>query len=159
MAAAAKADLTARLEATVEKEGPPDVPEIVKRFLAGESAQVLGKENGVTRRTIYNWMLAELGGEKYRELVTHMLVARIADADDGLERANGPEEIAKRREIARFARMDFERRRPALYGQKQEVNHNAAAPTLNIILSGVGGHVVEGTVVPSPAALPAAQGD
>jgi hypothetical protein len=52
--------------------------------------------------------------------VTEVLVSRIADYDAKLEAALDKVEVAKYRELAKFARFDFERRRPLLYGQKQE---------------------------------------
>jgi hypothetical protein len=60
-----------------------------------------------------------------------MLVNRVADGDEKLEDAKDVLEIQRAREIVKFARMDFERRRPALYGVKQlnvnvhELNVNA----------------------------------
>lgn len=74
-------------------------------------------------------MLAELGGEKYQEMVTEMLVARVSDADDELEAARNSGDavrVSAAREVCRFARMDLERRRPALYGAKQ-TNVNVTA--------------------------------
>lgn len=99
------------------------MPEIISRYLAGESLQVLAAECKKNRRTLYKWILAECGGEQYRELVTEALVARIADADEALEDARekgDPVRVAACREACRFYRMDFERRRPALYGAKQD---------------------------------------
>jgi hypothetical protein len=108
---------------TVTEDGPPSLPEIISRYLAGESMQVLAAECKKGRRILYSWILAECGGERYRELVTEALVARIADADEALEEARGMGDavrVAACREACRFYRMDFERRRPALYGAKQE---------------------------------------
>jgi hypothetical protein len=115
-------------------ESVVDLPAVVERYLAGESMGDLSKEVGCSRRTLYRWMLAEYGGEKYRELVTQCLVARIADADEQLEGAKNLLDIQKARETQRFSRMDFERRRPALYGQKQEVKHTGGGAMLSIVL-------------------------
>lgn len=95
------------------------LPRVVERYLEGESLNELAAENGVSRRTVYCWLLAGLGDKRYHEVVTQALVNRIADADELLEGARDPVQIARAREMARFARMDFERRRPGLYGQKQ----------------------------------------
>ena len=104
----------------------PQVPEIVERYLGvdgrpGVKLAQIAKEIGMSKRALYFWMLGGLGDEKYREVVTQCLIARIADADDALEGAGDQVEVAKCREIARFARMDFERRRPMLYGPKAVV--------------------------------------
>lgn len=65
-------------------------------------------------------MLAETGPE-YDHLITRALVNRIAEADTKLEEGAAMMDIARAREISKFARMDFERRRPKLYGPKQEI--------------------------------------
>lgn len=108
------------------KDSPIQVPEIVERYLGspgrpGEKLADIAKQGGMSKRALYYWMLSGLGEEKYREVVTQCLVARIADADDALEQAKDQIDVAKYREIARFARMDFERRRPMLYGPKAVV--------------------------------------
>lgn len=106
--------------------GGVELPEAVRRFLAGEA------EVGVKRREVYQWMLTGFGEEGYRELVTQGLVARIADADSALESASDRVEVSKWREVAKFARQDFERRRPGLYGNKQEVPSVMLAPVFHV---------------------------
>lgn len=139
-----------------------DLPTLVQRYLDGESMTVLAAEHGCNRRTLYRYMLAGLGEERYRDVVTHCLVARIADADEMLEGASDQLKVSKAREMAKFARMDFEWRRPALYGPKQEVNHTSDAPMFSVVLldrpSGPeGGLVIEGTVPESRPAAPVEQ--
>jgi hypothetical protein len=110
----------------VEETGGPSVPEIVERYRGGELLSEIAKECVVSHRTLYRWMLAEVGGERYRELVTECLVARIADADAELEearRSRDPVRVTAAREVGKFARMDFERRRPEFYGAKMEHAH------------------------------------
>jgi hypothetical protein len=138
------------------------LPEIVTRYLSGESMADIAPDFRKSRRTLYRWMLTELGGEVYREVVTQCLVARVADADQELEdarNAHDPVRVAAAREVCRFARMDLERRRPALYGPKQEVKHSGAAPSFTVVLlaqpSEGGGVVIDGSHVP---ALPAVVG-
>ena len=113
----------------------------------------MAAEFGVNRVTFYRWMLTEVG-DGHRELVTDCLVARIAAADEDLEGAKDKDEVTRAREVARFARMDFERRRPALYGVKQEVKHTGATVfRIEYAEMPAGGRVIEGT--PVPPALPA----
>lgn len=95
------------------------LPEILSRYLSGESVQVLAHESSVSRQTIYNWLLAGVGDRDYFDLITQGLVNRIADADEAIENSATMFDIARAREMARFSRMDFERRRPQLYGPKQ----------------------------------------
>jgi len=98
---------------------PAPLPEIVQRYIAGEDVKTLAQEYGVCRQTIYNYMFSELGDDKaYEQAITRALIRRIADADDKLENAATSFDVARAREMARFARMDLERRRPKLYGQQ-----------------------------------------
>lgn len=97
------------------------VPQIVKRYLAGESLQSVSADLRVHRATLYRWMLGGIGEENYRELVTDCLITRVSDADQQLADAADACDIARARETARFARMDLERRRPSLYGQRVEL--------------------------------------
>ena len=144
-----------RLEPAKDPEG---LAVLVQRYLNGESVQDLAKENQVNRKTIYNWMLSGLGDEHYHDVVTTCLVNRIAESDQELDEAVNPLHIARAREKARFSRMDYERRRPALYGQKQEVTHKQAPPTLSItIVQGEHTHVMS-TVSPHPEPTLAIEG-
>jgi hypothetical protein len=98
-----------------------DLPQIVERYRNGESLQELAKGSPVVHRQLYNWMLNGLGDVQYEQIVTECLINRIADADQKLEEGCDSIHIARAREMSRYARMDFERRRPHLYGPKQEV--------------------------------------
>ena len=113
------------LALTVQPENAPEaarqaLPDIVRRYANGEPIPYLAQEMGVHRATLYRWMLAGTGDKQYGELVTHCLVNRVAEADEMLRSAENVCDIARAREIARYARMDLERRRPALYGTKQD---------------------------------------
>jgi len=94
------------------------LPDFIQRYLQGEPIPAMAAEVGEDRRRIYEWMLADMGGDKYGAVVTQMLVRRIAIADQKLENATDQVDIARAREMARYARMDFERRRPHLYAAK-----------------------------------------
>src|SRR5262245_51985177 len=104
----------------LEDASPERIVPVLQRYVAGESIQTLAAETGVHRATIYRWMLAYEGGE-YEGIVTAVLVRRIAEADKELDEAREPCDIARAREKARYARMDYERRRPHLYGQRTHV--------------------------------------
>ena len=97
-----------------------ELPDIVQRYVNGESVQSLAREAGVARQTIYEWMFPGLGDAQYEQIVTKALIRRIADADQELDESAQPHDIARAREKMRFFRMDLERRRPKLYGQKTE---------------------------------------
>jgi hypothetical protein len=97
------------------------VPDIVQRYLDGESLNDIAATERKSHQAIYKFLLKECGPE-WDEMVTDALISRIADADTELMNAADKVAVARAREIARFARMDFERRRPKLYGPKQELN-------------------------------------
>jgi len=99
----------------------PDIPAIVRRYMAGESVADLAKENKRCLATIYNWMFKEVGSE-YKELVTECLINRVADADFILESAATKLDLIRGRALADLARRDLERRRPELYGPKQSTD-------------------------------------
>lgn len=100
------------------------LPTFIQRYLNGVSLQTIAKEEKVSReairKRIYQWTLTGRGDIQYADLVTTALVNRIAEADAALDSANEMVGIARARETARFSRMDYERRRPHLYGPKQE---------------------------------------
>jgi transposase-like protein len=100
----------------------PPIPSYVQRYIDGESIQDIAKDHQVAARTIYRWIMSELG-DGYQQVVTNVLVGRVADADMALEQAADVCQIARAREQARFARMDLERRRPHLYGVRQQITH------------------------------------
>jgi transposase-like protein len=98
--------------------------QVIQEYIAGRSVQDIAAQHGVDRGIIYDWMLADLGPEQYQQLITRALVARVRRADEQLETAEQPHHIARARETAKFARMDLERRRPQLYGQRQQIEIN-----------------------------------
>lgn len=98
----------------------PALPDIIQRYLNGESMVDLAKDSAVHPRTLYRWMLTECG-PAYDQIITECLSNRIADADVLLMESTDSCQVARARELAKFARMDFERRRPKLYGPKQEI--------------------------------------
>ena len=119
------------------------LPAIITRYANGESMQVLAAEAKVHRMTLYRWMLAGLGDEDYHDLVSYCLVQRVAEADEQLQNAVDPCDIARARETARFARMDLERRRPSLYGPKQEIKQDTSL-TITVVRLPAQGQILEG---------------
>lgn len=96
------------------------VQSVVSSYQLGESPQDIAARHGISTRSVYHLMMAGAGPE-YDGMITSMLVSRIAEADEMLRDAADPVQIARAREMARYARMDYERRRPALYGQRTQV--------------------------------------
>ena len=111
-----------------------DLPDIVRRYAAGASMQTLAAEYGVHRQRLYEWLLGGAGDAAYGDLVTSVLVRRVADADAALESAEVEPDTARAAQRARFARMDLERRRPALYGSSPVIALNVAAISVDALL-------------------------
>lgn len=97
------------------------IPEIIYRYVQGESMQTLARECRVHRGTIYNWIFSGVADQQHEQLVTQAMINRIADADQEMDDSADALSITRAREHMRFTRMDFERRRPKLYGPKQEL--------------------------------------
>lgn len=94
-----------------------DAQQIIRRIEGGASLRELASELGMSKSGLHAWLLRS-EDPAYHEAVTAALAVRIAEADERLDTAGDPVDIARAREQARFSRMDFERRRPALYGQR-----------------------------------------
>ena len=94
-----------------------DLPKLAEAYLNGESLQLLAAPYGVSRQAMYNRLRAftHCGqfDTNFSDLVTMTLVNRIAEADWALEEATNLVDIARARDLARFSRMDFERRNEA----------------------------------------------
>lgn len=97
-----------------------DLPVLLERYWAGETIAALAKENKVHRSVIYYWLLAEQRPEYY-EIITKGLVARVAEADALIDEAQNRLDSRRARDKAYLARQDLERRRPELYGRREEV--------------------------------------
>ena len=114
-------DVLAKIQAA-QPNPSLDLPTAIHRYLNGESMQVLAKELGVARQTLYKWMLSDVGPDSWQTLKRDALIQRIADADAEMDESSTTEDIARSREKMRFARMDYERRFPKLYGAKQQMD-------------------------------------
>ena len=94
-----------------------DPKPFLQQLYAGKSLRDIATQIGVSRQAVHAWMLRE-SNDTYHEAITAALVARVVEADEKLDTAADAVDIARAREQARFARMDLERRRPGLYGQR-----------------------------------------
>ncbi len=95
----------------------PPSPRAVERYLAGESLQAIVKDEPCGIRTLYRYMLKELGPEYY-SVQQDILISKIADADANLDAADSNYAVARATAQGKFARFDLERRHPALYGPR-----------------------------------------
>lgn len=94
-----------------------DPAPILQRLQSGESLRTIAADLGVSNVGLRAWLLRE-DREQYSDVITAALTTRVAEADERLETAGDAISVARAREMARFSRMDLERRRPSLYGQR-----------------------------------------
>ena len=107
-------------------EGDQAIYSALIAYSQGYTLTEIAEQYKVTERAIRAWLLNEVP-DQYRNAQTLGLLQHIADADAGIAEAKELRDVvllACAREQARFARMDLERRRPHLYGPKQEITHN-----------------------------------
>jgi hypothetical protein len=108
-----------------------DAKKTLARVQKGEGLRSIGKSLGLSHIGVRKWLLREVGAE-YHEMQTDGLLTRVVEADKMLMDARDPVSIARAREIARFARMDLERRRPGLYGAKTQITGDL---TVNVTIA------------------------
>jgi hypothetical protein len=99
---------------------PRDLSQALSLLDAGKSLREVAPLFGLSYEGLRKWLLKEVGPE-YESAQTEGLLQRVIEADQRLESADNAVDIARAREVARFARMDLERRRPRLYGQQQQL--------------------------------------
>lgn len=99
----------------------PPSPAAVQRYLQGESLATIARDEPCSVRTLYRYMLKELGPEFY-SVQQDLLIGKIADADEELSRAENNWQVARATAQGKFARFDLERRHPALYGPRQAID-------------------------------------
>lgn len=104
---------------------PPSLPEIVQRYRNGESVQTLAQESKTSLRTLYYWLF-KAAGPGHEDLQTECFISRLADADYMLLQAETKLQVARARECMKTWRLDFERRRPELYGPRLDVKQDTS---------------------------------
>lgn len=98
---------------------PAPIPDLVQRYLNGESIQSLAKEHKVSRQTIYNWLHNEVTDQHYPDLVKQGLIAHLAHAEELLMSANTSIDVARAREVLNLSKWQLERR-VKMFSPKQE---------------------------------------
>lgn len=105
----------------------PPIPDIIRRYLNGESTAQLAKESHVARATIYNWIHRQ---DADPNLVNQVLITRFAECEEQLERASDPLELARARELNNNAKWQLERR-SRMFAAKQEVQQDT---TIRVVI-------------------------
>lgn len=106
---------------------PPNIPDLIRRYLNGESTAQLAHESHVARATIYNWIHRQ---DADPNLVNQVLITRFAECEEKLERAQDALELARARELNNNAKWQLERR-SRMFAAKQEVTEDR---TIRVII-------------------------
>ena len=106
------------------------LPEIVQRYLNGESLMQLSAECAMSaeglRIAIRRWAYSYSGdNQAYNEIVEQVLVNRLIDREDQLDIAADSVGIARAREALNQARWIASRRLPKKFGEKFESSHDS----------------------------------
>ena len=103
-----------------------DLPALLQRYQAGEHLKDLAAEYGVTgdalRKRFDRYCLAGKGDLTLHDVVTEYLVERLCTSMEQQEIAPDMLSVARTRDVANNWKWINERRRPKLYGPKQEVS-------------------------------------
>lgn len=118
-----------------------DPQPLIARLMAGDSLRQIAADLSVSNVSLRAWLLRE-DRDAYHEAITAALTLRVAEADEKLDEAADQTSIARAREQARFARMDLERRRPSLYGQRTQMTVDLA-PGLADRLRAAEGRIID----------------
>jgi hypothetical protein len=97
--------------------------QVLQRYLSDESTSVIAADYGVTRQALGQFLL-KYAEEDWKEAQVARAIARKEKAEDGLESAQDPLELAKARELLKAAQWDLERVCKRIYGQDQNINVN-----------------------------------
>ena len=130
-----------------------DPATILAEISSGTSLRQIADRLGVHNTGLRAWLL-RCDEEAYKDVITAALTVRVAEADDALDVADDAISIARAREVARFSRMDLERRRPHLYGPRQHVDMTVTQVDLGDRIRRAQSRVIEGTVVSEQQSTP-----
>jgi hypothetical protein len=88
-------------------------------LMSGATLDQIAEKHQVGKSTLDYW-LAQLG-EEYREIRKQWLDSKLVSAEQRMETASDPFQLAKGRELARMAMWYAERRDPERYADKREL--------------------------------------
>lgn len=109
-----------------------DPDPIMQRLQRGQSLRQIAKDLGVSNVGLRAWLLRE-DREQYYDAITAALVQRVTEADQRLDQATDQLQVSIAREQCRYSRMDLERRRPNLYGQRPVVSVSGSGISVNVV--------------------------
>lgn len=102
------------------------IPALLERYRAGDHLRDLAAEYGVSKQALQKrldrWCLSGKGDVSWHDAVTDYLTDRLCTAMEEQELSAHRVDVARTRDITNNWRWVNERRRPKLYGQKQEIS-------------------------------------
>jgi hypothetical protein len=118
-----------------------DPKDVLARYLAEETGAQIAKSLGVTRAALSYFMLKHAEAE-WKDAQVVKAMKRKEDAEDLLETASNPLDLARARELLRAAQWDLERVCRRIYGQDSVPNAGAGVQ-ININLRRSNGDIVD----------------
>ena len=107
-----------------------DPKDVLDRYLAGETGPQIAQSLGVTKQALSHW-LCSVAEQEWKSAQFVKAFNRKEVADDLIETATNPLDLARAREMLRSAQWDLERVCRRIYGTDQ-VGQVAAAVQINI---------------------------
>lgn len=104
-----------------------DPQKVLRRYLSDESTLDIAKSHGVTRSALNKW-LRSVAEEEWLEAQCARAIARKEKAEDALEAATNPTEIARAEKVLKGAQWELEKVNRRIYGQEtMNINLNINA--------------------------------
>ena len=113
-----------------------DPQQILLRYLSDESTKDIAASYGVTRQALGKHLLKH-AEDDWKEAQIARAIARKEAAEDSLEAAKDPLQLAKARELFKAATWDLERVCRRIYGEERQIGP-VITPILNITVSAEG---------------------
>jgi hypothetical protein len=105
--------------------------DVLERYLAGETSPQIAKSLGVTKQALSHWLITNAEGEwKSAQLVRAL--TRKDEAEDLMDKAATPLDLARAREQLRGAQWDLERVCRRIYGQDAPAVQQAVQVNINL---------------------------
>ena len=124
--------------------------DILSRYLADEKSADIAASLGVTRSALNQWLLKTCE-DQWKEAQVARAITRKETAEDGLEEAKDPLQLAKARELLKSAQWELERVCRRIYGEERNTTI-AVNPVLIIQIAGEPAH--DPNVVPRVSVQP-----
>lgn len=111
-----------------------DPDDLLKRYLSDESTKDIAATYDVTRQALGRYLLRH-AEEDWKEAQVARAIARKEAAEDAMEVAADPLDLAKARELLKAAQWDLERVCRRIYGEERNTAV-LVTPILNITIAG-----------------------